>query len=61
MAEDIVKKYKKKLILILLSSSDPMTYEELSDKLSEFDVPENFLGRMLKSLENNNIIYKIKI
>lgn len=56
MAEDIVKKYKKKLILILLSSSDPMTYEELSDNLSEFDVPENFLGRMLKSLENNNII-----
>lgn len=56
MAEDVVKKYKKKLILILLSSSDPMTYEELSDRLSEFDVPENFLGRMLKSLENNNII-----
>ena len=28
--EDNIKKYKKKLIAVFLSTSDPMTYEELT-------------------------------
>ena len=56
--EDNIKKYKKKLIAVFLSTSDPMTYEELTYEMEGIDVPENFLDRMLKSLENNNIICK---
>ena len=43
--EDNIKKYKKKLIAVFLSTSDPMTYEELTYEMEGIDVPENFLDR----------------
>ena len=56
MSEDNLRKYKKHLITIFLSTSDPLTYEELNEKMKDFSAPENFLKRMLVSLERNNMI-----
>lgn len=56
MNEDNIKRYKRKLLSVLLETSDPMTYDEIEYKLRDIEVPSGFLTRMLESLETKNII-----
>ena len=56
MNEDNLRRYKRKLLSVLLETADPMTYDEIDYKLQDIEVPSDFLKRMLESLESKNII-----
>ena len=56
MNEDNLRRYKRKLLSVLLETADPMTYDEIDYKLQDIEVPSGFLKRMLESLESKNII-----
>lgn len=56
MRDDNIKKYKKKLVSVFLSNTEPLTYDEISDEMEDFSVPENFLKKMLRSLKQNNML-----
>lgn len=56
MNEDNLRKYKRKLLTVLLETADPMTYDEIEYKLGDAEAPSGFLKRMLESLESKNII-----